>query len=36
VDLRITAEFSNIIVGHGLKMELKDEKKKNGKTAVNI
>ncbi|RYY30760.1 MAG: hypothetical protein EOO04_03895 [Chitinophagaceae bacterium] len=36
VDLKITAEFSNITVGHGLKMDLKDEKKKTGKTAVNI
>ena len=36
VDLKITAEFSNITVGHGLKMELKDDKKKNGKAAVNI
>jgi hypothetical protein len=37
IDLKITAEFSNITVGHGLKMDLKkDEKKKGGKGDVSI
>jgi hypothetical protein len=36
VDLRIIAEFSNITVGHSLKLDIKDTKKKSGKTSVNI
>ena len=36
LDVRISAEFSNITVGHSLKLDLKKDEKKSGKTAVNI
>jgi len=36
LDLKITSEFSNITVGHSLKLDLKKDEKKSGKAAVNI